>query len=304
MELMFFLNGEFVKASQAKVSVYDHGFLNGDGIYETIRVCQGNLFQFEQYMERLFVSLEALQIESPYDKDVFLKTAKMLINMNGMEDAVLRIVITRGEGDFGLERSLCSHPSVLIAVSPYKAYPDKFYDNGVFASIVSVRKPPKQSLPSDISSLSRLNNMLAKEEAKSKNCFEAIMLNLEGYVAEGSESNVFCIRGGQLLTPDISCGALKGVTRQIVMNLACSIGLDVCEVFLTPQELKSSSECFLTSTLFGIMPVIGIEDERIGTPKPGEITKVLMQKYANLIRKQVLEENTELHQILSNSTQG
>lgn len=301
MELMFFLNGEFVKASQAKVSVYDHGFLNGDGICETIRVCQGNLFQFEQYMERLFASLGYLNIESPYDKEIFLKTSKMLINMNGMEDAVLRIIITRGEGDFGLDIGLCTKPTVLIALSPYRPYPEKFYENGIFASIVSVRKPPKQVLPSNICSLSKLTNLLAREESKAKNCFEAIMLNLEGYVAEGSESNIFCIKDGQLLTPDISCGALKGVTRQIVMNLACSIGLDVCEVFLTPQDLQNSTECFLTSTLFGIMPVIGIEDQRIGQPKPGQITKVLMQKYAKLIRKQVLEENTELHQILTNS---
>lgn len=299
MELVFYLNREFVKASEAKVSIYDHGFLYGDGVFETIRIYKNKIFQFDQHLERLFYGLKKLEIKVPLNKEVILKTAKMLINMNGLEDGALRVVVTRGEGEFGLSRSLCSQPSILISVSPIKCKLEKLHEQGVACSVVSVRKPPAQAIPADIKSLSMLNNILAKAEAKKNDSFEGIILNMEGYVAEGATSNIFCISEGRLVTPDLSCGVLKGITRGIVMNLAQSMGLEVWEGFLTVNEIYNSAECFLTSTLIEIMPVISLDGRKIGKGKAGEITKALTEKFRGVVKKQVSEEKTDLHKILS-----
>jgi len=299
MELTFYLNGDFVKASEAKFSIYDHGFLYGDGLFETIRVYQNKIFQFDRHLDRLFAGLKKLEIKEPQDRDSIHKVTKMLLNINGLDDSVVRITVTRGEGDFGLAKSLCPNPSLLITVSPVKQHSEDLYKLGIDCMVVSIRKPPIQSIPSDIKSLNMLNSILAKEEALKNKCFEGVMLNIEGYVTEGATSNLFCLSNGRLITPDLSCGVLAGITREVVMNLAKSIGLDIFEGFLTPQELYSATECFLTSTLMEIMPVVSCDGKRIGKGVPGEITKELQRKFKNLIKRQIAEEDTELTKILT-----
>jgi branched-chain amino acid aminotransferase len=298
METIVYYNGNFVRASEAHVSIFDHGFLYGDGVFETIRVYDGMPFAFEEHMDRLFRSADGIALKIPLIRSVILKATEVLLEKNNLTDAMIRICITRGEGDVGLDTDLCPNPTFLIIPRQWAPYPRKHHEKGVKIHLSSVVRMPSFTIPATVKSHNYLSNILAKEEAKREGCFDAIMLNLEGYVAEGPTSNIFLVKDGQLQTPALTSGILQGVTRTTIMRLAEKKGIEVYERMILPEEISQADECFLTNTSMEVMPVTACGADTIGRGMPGAITlalrKAFRQHLDELLRvyktRQVLEE--------------
>jgi len=274
-----YLNDKFVPQDQAMISVFDHGFLYGDGAFETLRAYRGRIFQMERHLERLTDSCDLIGLSSPIPRSRWQELLSESLQSNHLSEALLRITISRGEGEIGLDSSLCTHPTVVIMAKPYKPYPPDFRQYGVRLALANIRRNPIVAQPPAVKSLSFLNNILAKHEASRAGCFDAVMLNLDGLLTECTTSNIFFVYRGQLCTPSTECGILRGVTRDVVMTLAKEEGLSVVEGSFTLEQLLAAEECFLTNSGMEVMPVSHVDTHRIGASCPGAWTVTLYQLF-------------------------
>jgi branched-chain amino acid aminotransferase len=276
--MWIFLNDRFVPSEQALISVLDHGFLYGDGVYETLRAYRGRIFLVSQHLARLHRSAEHIGLTNPFGIDEWTRLLEEALKRNDLgggqaaSDAYIRITLSRGEGEIGLDPSLCKRPTVVILTKPLSPYPATLYEHGVRVAVVSVRRNLASAVPPRIKSLNFLNNILAKREASTTGAFDAVMLNHEGMLAECTASNLFFVHEGRLHTPSLDCGILDGVTRGVVMQLSREHSISVEEGAYPPFRLYEAEECFLTNTSMEIMPVSEVDGTKVGPGRPGVLT--------------------------------
>lgn len=279
-----FLNGELVDKRDAKITVFDHGLLYGDGVFEGIRSYNGLIFKLSEHLDRLFRSAETIELAIPMSKKELEEAVIKTLKSNRLKDAYIRLVITRGVGDLGLDPRKCKTPTVFIITDKIVLYPKEFYENGLEIVIAKTRRNIKEALDPRIKSLNYLNNILAKIEAIKAKVEEAIMLSSDGYVAECTGDNIFIVKDGTLSTPPADIGALKGVTRLAVIDLAKKDGIPVREEMIKPENLYAANECLLTGTAAEIIPVTKIDGHIIGNGKPGKITLRLLKAFKELTK--------------------
>lgn len=281
-----YINGEFFKKEDAKISVFDHGLLYGDGIFEGIRSYNGRVFKLWEHIERLYRSAHVLLLRIPYTKEEMAKAVLSTVRMNNLQDAYIRLIVTRGEGDLGLDPRKCSNPNVIIIADKIVLYPERIYEEGLCIVTVATRRNVPEALNPCIKSLNYLNNILAKIEANNVGAAEALMLSIDGYVTECTGENIFIIKDSTLITPPSYIGALEGITRAVVMELAEKEGLCVKEELFTRYTLYNAEECFLTGTAAEVVPVTKVDGRLINDGKVGEITKRIMKAFRELTQKE------------------
>jgi len=272
-----------VPEHEAVVSVFDHGFLYGDGIYETMRAYDGTVFMLDRHLERLSRSASLIQLDLPHLQMIRGAVCETL-QANGLKNAYVRVTISRGKGPAGLDPALCPRPTLVVIAEEFRQYPARLYAEGVRLVIAKTRRNLAQALDPKIKSLNFLNNILAKIEAKERNAYEAIMLNANGFIAEGTVSNIFFVRAGILRTPSVDVGVLDGITRELVISLAQKNGIPVEEGRYLPEDICSASEVFFTNTTSEIMPVAQIEDIRY---EIGAVTGALRGHYREYVTKYI-----------------
>lgn len=279
------LNGKLVPKAEASLSIYDHGFLYGDGAFEGIRVYNGNIFRLEPHLTRLFRSVRALRIELCVDKPTLQQQIAELVRKNGLQSGYIRLSISRGVG-LGLDPAhIGKVPTLVISTEQLRLYPPEMYENGLQVITASTRVPPAVCIDPQIKSLGRyVNNIMAKMEANRMGAGEALMLNMQGYVAEATGDNIFLVVGGTLLTPPTSDGALPGITRQAVMDIARDMGIACRETSLTLYDVYNADEAFLTGTAAEVIPMVSCDDRRIGDGKPGRLTNRIIEAFRELTR--------------------
>jgi len=282
--MKIFIDGKYYDEHDAKVSVFDHGLLYGDGIFEGIRAYHGRVFKLKEHIDRLFYSAKAILLQIPMSPAQMTRAVVEACRENKIRDGYIRLVVTRGMGTLGLNPKSCKRPSVIIIADKIQLYPPEVYQRGLDIITVPTTRNLHSALNPAIKSLNYLNNILAKIEANNGGCEEAVMLNAEGFVAECTGDNLFIVKNGELFTPPLSAGALYGITRQTVIELAEEEGLKVCEPNLTRYDLFNADECFLTGTGAEIVPVVKIDGRVIGTGKPGALTRKLVKDYHALTK--------------------
>jgi branched-chain amino acid aminotransferase len=288
--MKIYLDGRFVEEADAKVSVFDHGLLYGDGVFEGIRLYGGNVFRLDEHLERFANSAKAILLDNPLTNAQWSEAICETCRVNKLKDGYIRAVITRGVGDLGLAPWLCAKPSYFIIASKISLYPAEYYENGLAIITVPTRRIGPAAIPATVKSLNYLNNILAKIEAKQAGALEAIMLNEQGYVAEATADNVFIVHKGELLTPSISHGALKGVTRGAIIDIAKELGMPLRDADLTRYDLWCADECFLTGSGAEVIPVVKLDGRVIGSGKPGPVSRKLMKAF----QKRVLVDGTRI----------
>jgi branched-chain amino acid aminotransferase len=277
--LKIWLNGKLVDETDAKVSVFDHGLLYGDGVFEGIRIYSGKIFELEAHIARLYESAKVIRLDIPVSKKELVKAIEETIAANGVIDGYIRLVVTRGVGDLGLNPLVCENSTVFIIADSIQLYPEELYEKGMkVISATTVRSHPL-SVPPQVKSLNYLNNILAKIEALDSNVPEAIMYNHEGYVAEATGDNVFIVKNGVISTPPVEAGALGGITRGVVIRLAGRGNIKVVEKTLTRFDLYVCDELFLTGTAAEVIGVVEIDGRIIGNGEPGPVTKLLRKEF-------------------------
>jgi branched-chain amino acid aminotransferase len=279
-----FIDGKFYSERDAKISVFDHGLLYGDGIFEGIRAYNGRVFKLKEHIERLFASAKAILLQIPLSPAELTRATVETCRENQIRDGYIRLVVTRGAGTLGLNPNRCKNPSVIIIADKIQLYPPELYERGMEIVTVPTVRNLHSALNPAIKSLNYLNNILAKIEANNAGVEEAVMLNAEGFVAECTGDNLFIVKNGALFTPPLSAGALYGITRRTVIELAEKAGLKVAEPNLTRYDLFNADECFLTGTGAEIVPVVKIDGRVIGAGKPGPITRRLEEDYHALTK--------------------
>ena len=277
--MKIYLDGKFCSEKEAKISVFDHGLLYGDGVFEGIRAYHGKVFKLQEHVERLFCSAKAILLRIPLSPAAVAETVVRTCAVNRIRDGYVRLLVTRGVGTLGLNPNTCKRPSVIVIAGKIQLYPEELYAKGMEIITVPTVRNLHSALNPAIKSLNYLNNILAKIEALNGGCEEAIMLNSEGFVAECTGDNLFIVKAGQLLTPPLSAGALYGITRGVVMEQAAAAGMPVAETNLTRYDLFNADECFLTGTGAEIVPVTKIDGRTIGSGRPGKKTKMLVKRY-------------------------
>jgi branched-chain amino acid aminotransferase len=277
--MKIWLNDRLVDESEAKISVFDHGLLYGDGVFEGIRVYSGRIFEFDAHLDRLYRSAKAIRLELPVSRQKIIEATEKTVKANGVSDGYIRLVITRGIGTLGLNPFVCKNPQVFIIADKIQLYPEELYEKGLRVISASTLRNHPQALPPQIKSLNYLNNILAKIEAVDANAPEAIMYNLQGYVAEATGDNVFTVMGGIVYTPPVQAGSLEGITRDVVIKLAKIEKLKVLERNLTRFDLYAADEMFLTGTAAEVIGVVDVDGRIIGSGKPGPITNLLRKKF-------------------------
>jgi branched-chain amino acid aminotransferase len=282
--MQVYVNGSFVPAEQASVSVFDHGFLYGDGVFEGFRVYDWNIFRLPEHVRRLYDSAQCLLLTMPLDPAAMTAAIVETVRRRGLPDQYVRVVVSRGRGDLGLDPRLCQAPSVIIIADTIALYPEHVYTDGVELATVATRRTPAWALDPRIKTLNYLNNIMAKIEARQAGAMEAVMLNAEGYVAECTADNIFLVRQQRLLTPSTAAGALRGVTRDSVLEIARELEIPSAEELLTRYDLYTADECFMTGTGAEIVPVVRIDGRRIGAGRPGALTAAIRQRFAILCR--------------------
>ncbi len=279
--MKIYIDGKYFDEANAKVSVFDHGLLYGDGIFEGIRAYNGRVFKLKEHIDRLFCSAKAIMLEIPLSHADMMKAVVDTCRENKVRDGYIRLVVTRGIGTLGLNPNRCKNPSVIIIAGKIQLYPAELYEKGMEIITVPTVRSLHSALNPAIKSLNYLNNILAKIEANNAGCEEAIMLNAEGYIAECTGDNIFIFKERHLMTPPLAAGALYGVTRRVVMDIAADSGLKVSEVNLTRYDMFNADECFVTGSGAELMPVVKIDGRVIGSGKPGpETTKLVSQYHA------------------------
>ena len=279
MALKIWLNGRLVDEADAKVSVFDHGLLYGDGVFEGIRVYSRRVFELEAHLRRLYESAKAIRLDVPMQKSELTSAIERTVEANGIVDGYIRLVVTRGVGNLGLNPFTCKDSSLFIIADKIQLYPEELYETGMkIISATTARNHPL-TIPPQVKSLNYLNNILAKIEALDSNVPEAVMYNHEGYVAEATGDNVFIVRNGVICTPPVEAGALEGITRNLVIRLAKKEGLEVVEKNLTRCDLYICDEFFLTGTAAEVIGIVEIDGRTVGDGKPGPITRLLREKF-------------------------
>ncbi len=282
--MKIYIDGKFYNERDAKISVFDHGLLYGDGLFEGIRAYHGRIFKLKEHIDRLHCSARSILLRLPLTSRELTAAIIATCRQNRLRDAYIRLVVTRGIGTLGLNPNRCKRPSVIIIAGKITLYPAAFYERGMEIITVPTTRNLHSALNPAIKSLNYLNNVLAKIEANNGGCEEAIMLNAEGFVAECTGDNLFIVKDGRLLTPPLSAGALYGITRQVVMELAAETGRKAIESNLTRYDLFNADECFLTGTAAELVPVVKIDGRVIGNGKPGRVTRGLMAQYRALTK--------------------
>jgi len=284
--MKIYLNGKFVDQSEATVSVFDHGLLYGDGVFEGIRSYGGLVFKLREHIDRLFESAHTIMLKVPMTREELIEVIRQSLRVNKLRDAYIRVVVTRGEGDLGLDPRKCSRPTVFVIADKIELYPKSLYERGLELITVATQRNVPEALNPQIKSLNYLNNILAKIEAITAGFEEAIMLSSSGYVTECTGENLFIIKGRSLLTPPPYIGVLRGITRQSVMDLAAGLRLEVREELLTRHDLFNADECFLTGTAAEIVPVVKIDGRAIGAGVPGPSTQRLQKAFRQITKTQ------------------
>jgi len=278
MGLLVYLDGKFVPEEEAKISIFDHGFLYGDGVFEGIRAYNGRVFRLREHMNRLYDSAKAIDLQIPITKEEFEKIILETLRINKLRDAYIRPIVTRGVGDLGLDPRKCKKPTIIVIARPWgKLYGD-LYERGLKAVTVAVRRNPYDALPPNIKSLNYLNNILAKIEANAKGGDEAIFLDKLGFISEGSGDNIFIVKNGTILTPP-TINSLPGITREVVVEIVKKLGIPFAERNLSLYDLYTADEVFVTGTAAEIAPIVEVDGRKIGDGKPGKVTKRLMEEF-------------------------
>ena len=285
--MLVYVNGHFVPQDEARVSVYDHGYLYGDGIYETMRAYGGKIFLLKRHLSRLKRSADAIALALPLPLEKIGDALIEALTVNKLREAYIRIQVSRGTGEIGLDPALCLAPTMVILVKPFKDYPPELYRDGVAVAVVNTRRNHPLAQDPSIKSTNFLNNILAKIESLKANAYEGIMLNWKGYVAEGTISNIFTVKKDVLHTPHLDTGILEGITRDLVLSLAKRLQVPVKEAMLRPRDLLRADECFITNTTLEIMPVTIVDGQRIGSGRPGPVTMKLLNAYRNEVQQHV-----------------
>ncbi len=280
--LLVYVNGEFVPESEAKISVFDHGFLYGDGVFEGIRAYNGRVFKLKEHIDRMYDCAKVIKLKIPLTKQEFIDAILETLRKNGLRDAYIRPIVTRGVGDLGLNPEVCTNPQVIIITKPWGAMYGDLYEKGLKAVTVTVRRNAIDSLPPNIKSLNYLNNILAKIEANAKGGDEAIFLDHNGYISEGSGDNIFVVKNGVVYTPP-TLNNLRGITRAVTVEIIEKLGIPFRETNLGLFDLYSADEMFVTGTAAEICPITEIDGRVVGDGKPGEITKKLMQEFRKIV---------------------
>lgn len=288
--MVVYFDGKYVDSNEAKVSVFDHGLLYGDGIFEGIRLYGGNVYRLDEHLERLELSARAIMLTLPLSRAELAFAVCETCRRNKLQDGYIRLVVTRGIGDLGLAPWSCAKPTTFIIADKISLYPQEYYDNGLSIVTVPTRRIAPDALPPTVKSLNYLNNILAKIEAKQAGALEAIMLNAQGYVAECTADNIFAVQKGEIITPASSAGALKGITRSTVFDIAKEVGIPMREADLTRYDIWCADECFLTGTGAEVIPVVKLDGRVIGTGQPGPVTAKVRASF----RQRVLVEGTRI----------
>jgi branched-chain amino acid aminotransferase len=284
LAMKVYVDGKYCDERNAKVSVFDHGLLYGDGIFEGIRAYNGRVFKLKEHIDRLFYSAKAILLNVPLSHAEMMRVVVETCRRNKVHDGYIRLVVTRGAGTLGLNPNRCKNPAVIIIAGKIQLYPPEYYEKGMEIVTVPTVRNLHSALNPAIKSLNYLNNILAKIEANNAGCEEAIMLNHEGFVSECTGDNVFILKEGRLFTPPLSAGALYGITRRVVMEIAEESGIEVSESNLTRYDLFNADECFLTGTGAEIVPVVKVDGRVIGAGKPGTTTQKLVTQYRALTK--------------------
>jgi branched-chain amino acid aminotransferase len=280
-----YITGELVDEGEAKISVFDHGLLYGDGVFEGIRAYGGEIFRCREHVDRLYDSARAIDLQVPIGKDDLVRAMRETMEANGLSDGYLRVIATRGTGTLGLDANLCEEPQLIIIAAAIQLYPEEFYQSGLEVITCGTVRNLPHAVDPRIKSLNYLNNILAKIEAHRAGVREAIMLNARGMVAECTGDNIFVVKDGQVLTPPVDAGILAGVTRQVVLDLAAEHDVPAAERSLSRYDVYTADECFLTGTAAELIPVVKVDGRQIGSGRPGPVTLELLE----LFRREVSE---------------
>ena len=280
-----YIDGTFYDKDEAKVSVYDHGLLYGDGVFEGIRVYKGRVFRHEAHIERLYASAKAIMLDIGMTQPQMIAAVEATVKESGMSDAYIRLVVTRGKGDLGINPATCKKSTVIIIVDNISLYPKEYYEKGIAVVTASVRRIAPDQFDTRIKSLNYLNNILAKLEAQQSGCMEAVILNRDGYVAECTADNIFIVKKGMVYVPPAYGSNLEGITRGAVMEAAKRSLVHCIERNLTQYDLYTADECFITGTGAEIMPVTKIDGRIIGSGVQGEITQELRSAFWRIVNE-------------------
>ncbi len=285
MALQVFINGKLYDKENAKISVYDHGLLYGDGVFEGLRAYSGKVFRLDQHLDRLWASAKAICLTIPMSREAMAKAVNDTLAVNQLKDAHIRLVITRGAGTLGLDPNRTSDPQVIIITDHIALYPKELYENGMEIVTASTIRNHPQALSPRIKSLNYLNNILAKIEGLQAGCQEALMLNHLGFVAECTADNIFLVKKGEVLTPPLDAGVLEGITRDAVIEVAREAQIIVREITLSRHDVYVADEVFLTGSGAEVIPVIKVDSRVIGEGKPGPVTRELTKRFHELTRR-------------------
>jgi len=286
MSILVYVNGKFYPKEEAKISVFDHGFLYGDGVFEGIRAYDGRVFRLKEHIDRLYNGARAILLNIPMSKEEMMEVVLETLRRNKLSDAYIRLVVSRGEGDLGLDPNKCKNPTVICIADKIILYPEKMYKEGLEIITAATRRNPPEGVNPQMKSLNYLNNIMAKIEANLAGVPEALLLNTQDYVAECTGDNIFIVRDGELWTPPAYMGILVGITRNAIMEIAQKLGIKVHERVFTRYEIFTADECFLSGTAAEAIPVVKVDGRPIGDGKPGPITLKLLAAFKELIKNE------------------
>jgi branched-chain amino acid aminotransferase len=286
MSQLIYLDGELVAPEQAKVSVFDHGLLYGDGVFEGIRAYNGRVFRLDAHIDRLYRSAHAIMLRIPMTKEEMLAAVVATVRANELRDAYIRLVVTRGVGDLGLDPRKCPKATVFIIAATIELYPEQMYRDGLKVITCATRRNIPDAVDPALKSLNYLNNIMAKIETIRADVGEGLLLNNEGYVAECTGDNIFVLSGRRLVTPPVSAGALEGITRGVVMELGRAAGLEVEEGLFRLTAVYNADECFLTGTAAEVISVTEVDGRAIGSGAPGPVTGMLRQRFGDYVSQE------------------
>ncbi|MBX6315091.1 MAG: branched-chain-amino-acid transaminase [Isosphaeraceae bacterium] len=284
MSLKVYIGGKYYDKADAKISVYDHGLLYGDGVFEGIRSYSGRVFRLERHIDRLYDSARAIHLQIPMAKADLARAVLETLKINNLSDAYIRLIVTRGAGSLGLDPRKTTDPQVIIITDSISLYPTELYESGLKIITAGTMRNHPSALNPRIKSLNYLNSILAKIEGTNAGCLEALMLNHKGEVAECTGDNIFVVRKGEIHTPSIDAGILEGITRDAVIELARAAGYPVFERTMDRHDIYTADECFLTGTAAEVIPVVELDGRPIGTGRPGPITRDLLERFHALVR--------------------